>query len=210
MRSHKIVLIWVTVSLFSGCFRSKREQIPFLQTEYTPQNVSYRLATGSILRVVVPPLFNYGADISDDDLKKIENNFKQALLKTNRFECIFVRNIPFIDYAKGIPSTLFNNLIKDYNADGILFMGLTHYSPYTPIQLGFRMQLIELSSHKIIWGIDEVFDASQEKIYFGIKHYQREHTLNAFETLNDLGQLSPEYFSAYVGKKIYETLPENF
>lgn len=196
--------------LFSGCLRSKREQIPFFQKEYIPQNVSYRMATGAILRVVIAPLFNYGADIADGELKKIENSFKQALLKKGCFECIFEKDISFIDYTREIPSTLFEKLMKKYNADGVLFMGITQYSPYTPIQLGIRMQLIELNSKKIIWGIDEVFDASKERIYFGVKHYQRAHTINSFETLNDLGQLSPEYFSAYVGQKIYETLPESF
>ena len=210
MRSHKFGPFLLIASLLSGCFRSKREQIPFLQSEYSPQNVSYRMSTSSILRVVVAPLFNYGAEITDGDLKKIENSFRQALLKKGCFECVFENNIPFIDYARAIPNTLFEKLMKEYEADAILFMGLTQYSPYTPIQLGTRMQLIELCSNKIIWGIDEVFDASQEKVYFGVKHYQRAHTLSAFETLDDLGQLSPEYFSAYVGQKIYETLPESF
>ncbi|MGX8717001.1 MAG: hypothetical protein ACSW8C_03360 [bacterium] len=210
MRSHNIVPIFIIAGLLSGCFRSKREQIAFLQAEYSPKNVSYRMSTGSILRVVVAPLFNYGAEISDEDLKKVENSFKQALLKKGCFECIFEKNLPFIDYAREIPNTLFEKLMKQYDADAILFMGVTQYSPYTPIQLGARMQLIELSSNKIIWGIDEIFDASAEKVYFGVKHYQRAHTLNSFETLNDLGQLSPEYFSAYVGQKIYETIPESF
>ena len=210
MRSRKIVPLLLICGLLSGCFRSKREQIPFLQTEYFPKNVSYRMSTSAILRVVVTPLFNYGAEISNNDLKKIENSFKQALLKKGSFECVFANDIPFIDYARAIPGNLFENLMEQYNADAILFMGLTQYSPYTPIQLGARMQLIELSSNKIIWGIDEVFDASQEKIYFGVKHYQKAHTLNSFETLDNLGQLSPEYFSAYVGQKIYETLPESF
>ena len=196
--------------LLSGCLRSKREQVPFLQAEYYPKNVSYRMSTSSILRVVIAPLFNYGAEISDDDLKKVENSFRQALLKKGCFECVFENNIPFIDYARSIPNSLFEKLIKQYDADAILFMGLTQYSPYTPIQIGTRMQLIELCSNKIIWGIDEVFDASQEKVYFGVKHYQQAHTLSPFETLNDIGQLSPEYFSAYVGHKIYETIPESF
>ena len=210
MRSHKFVPLLLIAGLLSGCFRSKREQIPFLQSEYNPKNVSYRMSTGSILRVVVAPLYNYGAEISDDDLKKVEKSFKQALLQKGCFECVFEDSIPFIDYARTIPSTLFEKLMKQYDADAVLFMGLTQYSPYTPIQVGARMQLIELSSNKIIWGIDEVFDASQEKVYFGVKHYQRAHTLNSFETLDELGQLSPEYFCAYVGQKIYETLPESF
>lgn len=210
MRSHKIVSLLLIAGLLSGCFRSKREQIPFLQSEYFPKNVSYRMSAGSILRVVVAPLFNYGAEISADDLRKVERSFNRALLQKGCFECIFENDIPFVDYARTIPGSLFEQLIKQYNADAILFMGLTQYSPYTPIQLGTRMQLIELCSNKIIWGIDEVFDASQEKIYFGVKHYQRAHTLNSFETLDDLGQLSPEYFSDYVGQKIYETLPESF
>lgn len=210
MRSHKIIPLLLVAGLLSGCFRSKREQVPFLQSEYFPKNVSYRMSTGSILRVVVTPLFNYGAEISDSDLKKIENSFRQALLKKGCFECVFENDIPFIDYAREVPDTLFENLMRKYDADAILFMGLTQYSPYTPIQLGARMQLIELCSNKIIWGIDEVFDASQEKVYFGVKHFQRAHTLSPFETLDDLGQLSPEYFSAYVGRTIYETLPESF
>lgn len=200
----------LVIGLLSGCLRDKRERICFLQKEHVINNVGSRMATGTVSRVVVLPLFNYGAEISEADLEKLQNNFLHAFLKKGTFECIFEKTNQWIDFSRAIPRDLFENLKSKYAADAVLFMGITHYSPYVPVKIGVKMQLIELVSHKIIWGLDEVFDASQEEVFYGVRRFQRKYGLNSFETLNDIGQLSPGYFSTYVGEKICETLPESF
>ena len=91
-----------------------------------------------------------------------------------------------------------------------MILGITDYSPYVPIKIGVKGQLIELCSGKIIWGIDELFDGSREDVLYGVRKFRRSHDQQVFETLDQLGQLSPRVFSAYVGEKICKTIPEKF
>ena len=210
MRVRQIIVSFLLLTALTGCMRSKREQIPFLQHEYNAGNAAYRMSTESIIRVVVLPLENYSAKISTEDLKMLQNSFAQALLKAGRFECIFESSKEFVYEYPQLPYRLFERLLEKYNADGVMLMGITDYSPYVPLRIGVKAQLIELKSEKIIWGIDELFDGGREDVLYGVRSFRREHAQQFFESLDQLGQLSPRVFSIYVGRKICETIPENF
>ena len=200
----------VLILCLSGCMRSKREQITFLQKEYVVKNSAYRMSTQSIIRVVVLPLANYSADISKKDLAMLHHSFAQALLKSGRFECIFEDSEDFSYTYPKLPYKLLERLTEKYDADAVMVLGITDYSPYVPIKIGVKGQLIELCSGKIIWGMDELFDGSREDVLYGVRSFRRSHDQQVFETLDQLGQLSPRVFSAYVGEKICKTIPEKF
>lgn len=200
----------VLILCLSGCMRSKREQITFLQKEYVVKNSAYRMSTQSIIRVVVLPLANYSADISKKDLAMLHHSFAQALLKSGRFECIFEDSEDFSYTYPKLPYKLLERLTEKYDADAVMVLGITDYSPYVPIKIGVKGQLIELCSGKIVWGMDELFDGSREDVLYGVRSFRRSHNQQVFETLDQLGQLSPRVFSAYVGEKICKTIPEKF
>ena len=200
----------VLILCLSGCMRSKREQITFLQKEYVVKNSAYRMSTQSIIRVVVLPLANYSADISKKDLAMLHHSFAQALLKSGRFECIFEDSEDFSYTYPKLPYKLLERLTEKYDADAVMVLGITDYSPYVPIKIGVKGQLIELCSGKIVWGMDELFDGSREDVLYGVRSFRRSHDQQVFETLDQLGQLSPRVFSAYVGEKICKTIPEKF
>lgn len=200
----------LVILVLSGCMRSKREQITFLQKEYMIENSAYRMSTRSIVRVVILPLANYSTNISNEDLKVIGKSFAQALLKVGRFECVFENSEAFSYTYPNLPHKLLERLSEKYDADAVMILGLTDYSPYTPIKIGVKGELIELNSGKIIWAMDELFDGSREDVLYGIRNFRRSHDQHVFESLDHLGQLSPRVFSAYVGEKICETIPENF
>lgn len=210
MRLIRTIVPVLMLLVLSGCIRSKRDQITFLQKEYVVKNSAYRMSTHSIVRVVVLPLANYSADISSNDLQIIDKSFAKALLKAGRFECIFENSGEFSYTYPKLPYKLLERLSEKYDADAVMILGITDYSPYTPIKIGVKGELIELSSGKIIWGIDELFDGSCEDVLYGIRSFRRTHDQQVFETLDQLGQLSPRVFSVYVGEKICKTIPENF
>lgn len=200
----------VLILCLSGCMRSKREQITFLQKEYVVKNSAYRMSTQSIIRVVVLPLANYSANISDNDIKMLHNSFAQALLKSGRFECIFENSEDFSYTYPKLPYKLLERLAEKYDADAVMVLGITDYSPYVPLKIGVKGQLIELCSGKIVWGMDELFDGSREDVLYGVRSFRRSHAQQVFESLDQLGQLSPKVFSTYVGEKICKTIPEKF
>ena len=210
MRLMRTIVPVLMILVLSGCMRSKRDQITFLQKEYMIKNSAYRMSTHSIIRVVVLPLANYSADITNKDLKMIDKSFAKALLKAGRFECIFENSEAFSYTYPKLPYKLFEQLSEKYDADAVMILGITDYSPYTPIKIGVKGELVELSSGKIIWGIDELFDGSREDVLYGIRSFRRSHDQQIFESLDQLGQLSPRVFSVYVGEKICKTIPESF
>ena len=210
MRLERIVTLFLGMLLLGGCMRSKRDQIPFLQKNYKAENTTYRMSTKSIIRVVVLPLVNYSAKISEDSMKLLQDSLVQALLKIGRFECIFEHTENFIYEYPRLPYRIFDRLSEKYNADAVMFMGVTDYCPYTPLRIGIKAQLVEVGSEKIIWAIDELFDGGREDVMYGVKNFRRGHAQQVFESLDQLGQLSPKVFSVYVGRKIFETIPENF
>ncbi len=60
-----------------------------------------------------------------------------------------------------LPAPLLQHVARESGADAVLFLDLTHVSPYPPLSLGFRAKLVVLSDAEIVWAVDEQFDTDR-------------------------------------------------
>ena len=59
---------------------------------------------------------------------------------------------------------MLDRLHADFGLDAVLFIDLTHYSPYQPIAIGVRSRLVALADTKTLWALDALFDAAQHDV----------------------------------------------
>ena len=130
--------------------------------------------------------------------------------------------------AEILPAKFFDSLKRTYGCDAVLFCQLTSFQAYAPLAVGWRMKLVEVSTQKIIWAADMVYDAGNPAVTKGAKQYQKQQqggpdaprkifnsvsdwiyhgtepaTEDQWTILN-----SPRYFGQYSVMKLLQTLPE--
>lgn len=197
----------------SGCFQEKKRQLNFLMPEYKIENVAYHGPKKSIHRVVVLPIQSYTEAIRSEDLKQLQDIFYGALLEKRCFECVFMKQTDLTEELfpfKPISKTILQRLQVKYTADAILFLGVTCYSPYVPMKIGIRTQLFSIDEERIVWSLDEMFDSRREDVSCSLQKFQARKQLYTFESLNNLGQISPREFASYVAEKIWFFLAKYF
>ncbi len=67
-----------------------------------------------------------------------------------------------------LPADLFDILQRVYGCDAVLFAELTVFRAYAPLAVGWRLKLVNVRTHQIIWAADEIGDESSGKV----PHYQ--------------------------------------
>lgn len=181
--------------------------------EYKIENVAYHSHEKSIHRVVILPIQSYTEAIRSEDLKLLQDIFYGALLEKQCFECIFLKQTDLTEELfpfKPISKAILQQLRVKYAADAILFLGVTCYSPYVPMKIGVRAQLFSIEDERNVWSLDEMFDSRREDVLCGLQKFQARKQLYTFESLNNLGQISPREFASYVAEKIWFFLAKYF
>jgi len=75
--------------------------------------------------------------------------------------------------TEALPSDFFGSLQRVYGCDAVLFCELSTFHAYPPLAVGWRLKLVDLSSQKIIWATDVVFDAGDPSVCKSAEAYQR-------------------------------------
>jgi len=190
----------------------------------------------ALKRVVVLPLAHQDAqaDLSSGcDL--LDPILQAELIKTKRFEMI-AASPKTIQELTGqarwtgeevLPPDFFGSLQRVYGCDAVLFCELTTYHAYPPLLIGWRMKLVDVSTQKIIWAADVVFDASDPAVSQSAEAYQKQQQgvdkpvslLNRMWTWIDRRSQpatddqwtilnSPRYFGEFAATKLFDTLPQ--
>ena len=126
-----------------------------------------------------------------------------------------------------MPPDFFGSLQRVYGCDAVLFCELTTYHAYPPLLIGWRMKLVDVSTQKIIWAADVVFDAGDPAVSQSAEDYQKQQQgiekpvslLNRMWTWIDRRAQpatddqwtilnSPRYFGEFDATKLFETLPQ--
>jgi len=55
--------------------------------------------------------------------------------------------------------------------DAILFSRLSNYRPYPPLAIGWHLLLVNAKDGRVIWKIDEVFDAGEPRVWNSARRY---------------------------------------
>jgi len=142
----------------------------------------------------------------------------EELVKTKKFEVVKVTP-ELLRHQTGragwtgteaLPANFFDTLQKDYACDAVLLAELTSYRAYAPLCVGWRLKLVDVRTHKIIWAADEVFDASHAAVANGARHSQPSRLLlfGTDPTEAWLVANSPSRFGGYSIATLLKTLPD--
>ncbi len=96
---------------------------------------------------------------------------------------------------------------RRYQADALLLTRVTQWFPFKPPRLGLRIQLVSVHSGKVIWAVDQTWDAGTERTRLDLIDYAR-RTLAPQENLHgwEFLLLSPRRFGRFALRRSVSTL----
>ena len=204
--------------LFMGCATS-----PYLSDlntpSYAPSNVfrDEALLPSYIKRVAVLPLTTLtdetSMDFGRDSLWPV---LLSELGRSRQFELVTVlpEELRLLTGRSGwsgeekLPPDFFDSLKAKLGVDAILFSRLTQYRAYEPLAVGWRLKLLDAEVPRILWAVDEVFDARVAEVAAAARRYSKAHPEVA-PSLHDSQSvlLSPRRFGQYTASAIVGTMP---
>ena len=207
----------LALGLLSGCSHVPKVSVdwrggPF----FVPTNFAgAELMPGDVRRVAVLPMSGTEG-LHADGTAALESALQAALLREGRFEIVpisaeFMRSVtgkPAVASHEVLPPALFERLAREQGADAVLFVDLTLYRPYSPLELGVRAKLARCDATRtILWSFDTLFDARDP----AVANSARRHASGGRDALVDAGPSalqSPSRFAAYVFSDTFATLPK--
>jgi len=107
-----------------------------------------------------------------------------------------------------LPIDFFDKLKDKLGVDAVLFSQLTQYRAYEPLAVGWRLKLMDAEVPRILWAVDEVFDARVPEIAAAARRYAQAHP-EAAGSLRDSQSvlLSPRRFAQYTASAVVGTMP---
>lgn len=206
------VFLAAVALLVAGC-ASRRVAIapppPPPQNYFSQENVG-----APIRRVAMLPM--YHASYPDDYLRTLDATFEAELTKKALFEVAPVSRSEMealfgrrqVESTESLPADALTKLRKQYGVEGVVFTDLTHFSPYKPVSMGVRTKLVDVSTGKIRWAFDYVFDAGNASIAEAAKRYQLLYSDQRQPIATDGGSilLSPARFAKYVACETFASL----
>jgi hypothetical protein len=190
-----------------------------MATPYKPSNTSVKQARmpDTIRRVALLPLPRSRADANQaSGVSLLEPVFRAELQKRNVFEVIPVSPETAQELARGsswsadapLPPDFFERLHGLTACDAVVFVSLTAFRPYPPLQTGWKARLVDCRNHDTWWAVDEVFDAGSESVVAAAESYARADLNQPNPLLTDTGVLhSPLRFGQYTANAVAQTLP---
>jgi len=108
-----------------------------------------------------------------------------------------------------LPLDFFDKLKDKLGVDGVLFCRLTQFRAYEPVAVGWRLKLFDADQPRILWAVDEVFDARIPKVAAAARRYAQQHPEVA-PSVHDpqAALLSPRRFGQYTANAVVGTLPQ--
>jgi hypothetical protein len=187
---------------------------------YQPQNVHLASTNfpSSLKRVTLLPIIIEGEAPNLGDGKEVmEPLLRQELQKASRFELVTLTAAQVQRWtgakswaAEGVLPKDFLNKLKDATgSEAVMFCRLSHYHPYPPLLIGWNMKLVQVSDNKILWAVDEVYDARNDRVVNGARRYQQrqpQHLSNLADSRSILN--SPTQFGGFMLESLLNTLPK--
>ncbi|HVU15766.1 MAG TPA: hypothetical protein VHD32_02490 [Candidatus Didemnitutus sp.] len=213
----RFFLVALSASLLGGC-----SSMPTLGSHHTagpayaPRNYSGEpVMPLGIHRVLLLPLA--GGGITDPDtVATMDPTLHTALQRQARFEVVTLsrndcRNLfqaPEYSSAAALPNGFMEKLGRIYAVEAIMFVDLTVYRPYRPLELGFRAKLATVKDVRLVWTFDETFSASDPALAAAVQRSAADHgdTTTPSELAPKVLQ-SPGRLAAFAADAMFKTLP---
>jgi len=206
-------------SFLTGCHTIATPRDLVRGKGYRPENIYTESAAlpKNIRRVVVLPLTcDENNAVMKDGRVSLEPVLVSELIKTKKFEVVtsdagFLKNrAGRADWATEeiLPPDLFTLLRENSACDAVLFARLTVFRAYPPLQIGWRLRLVNAETGRTIWAADEVFDGGEPAVKDGARRHQLIAEREPSGVPNEwFIQNSPEKFGQYTAASLFSTLP---
>jgi hypothetical protein len=183
---------------------------------FTPHNyVGEKQMPDSIRRVVLLPV-HAGDFAPPEEAEALDTVFATALERQMRFEVVTLSRVecqasygtPDLSSAAALPHDFLQDLGRKYGADAVMFVDLTAYQPYRPLELGIRCKLSLISDHRLVWSFDEIFSASNPAIENAVRRFYLDSGGGPMPLdMTTAALQSPTRFGAFAADATFKTLP---
>lgn len=217
-RAALALLAGATLLLAAGCTSVREDAMDRLKEKayFTPVNFNgeARLPV-TLRRVLLLPLAG-GSVVPPETADATEEVFAAELQKTLRFEVVRLSReecqrrfgAPEFSSVAALPHDFLSSLGRAHAADAVLFVDLTAYRGYRPLQLGVRAKLATVEETRLIWTFDEVFSTDDPAVSNSVRRYFGKTDPSGIPMDPGPGALqSPSKFAAYVASATFNTLP---
>ena len=92
-------------------------------------------------------------------------------------------------------------------SQAVLFCQLTQFHPYPPIMVGWNLKLVDCRDNRILWAVDEVFDAGRPAVAGAANHFFGENIRAVPGVDRRCILLSPRQFGRYAAHAAVATMP---
>lgn len=179
----------------------------------------YRAASqlpAELRRVAVLPMTCEGNWIAKEGRTALQPILQTELGKTRYFELEFLSaeqmraitgQSEWTSDAR-LPSDFFARLHEVTGCDAVFFCRLTVFRPYPPLAVGWSLKLVDVQQRRIVWAIDQVFDAGMPAVASRAQDYSS-HNISEPGALRESDGIleSPRWFGQYAAAAALETLP---
>jgi hypothetical protein len=208
----------LAILMLAGC-QSAQVQNPFkkkdVPVEYKPANTfGVGFLPQSIGRVAVLPVHHdpaTGADpaiISSVVVAELNNKGVLEAVPVSPVDLQRLSGRKSWDSTEPLPPELYAKLRSTYGADAVMMVDITSFYPYKPMSIGLRSKLAEISSGRVMWAADTIYNAGRDDIQEAALDFQKRKSGTPFP-LEDSGSVlqSPRYFTRFAASTMLDTLP---
>lgn len=203
------------VAAFAGCMHPAPNDPSRIGPFFSPQNHVGEPTLGGIRRVVLLPLATAQSALNDS-AAELDPVLLTALQQQQRFEIVVLSRdecrrrfrTESLVSSSALPHDLLAILRRDFAADAVLFVDLTVFQAYRPLEIGLRAKLASMDGMRLLWSFDQVFSTTDP----AVANSARNHYLGA-----DRGEMpadltpavlqSPSKFAGYAAAAMFQTLP---
>jgi hypothetical protein len=198
-------LSWVLLFLVCGCAQDRQDD-PMAGSYYlSPYKDLHRLGRVALLALGEVPNDAEIAGIVTDALF-LETQKRQVFgVMRVRPEDPAWQNLPEHPDAAGTLRQ-WETARRSLHCNGLLVGTVSRYEPYPHMVLGLRLKLFDLVDGQLLWGLEQVWDASDRSIQKRIKAFLREDRKTGHSSLREeLVVVSPLTFSKFVAYEVAGT-----
>lgn len=165
-------------------------------------------------RVVLLPVAGVPG-ISNETLASFDQVMLAELQRQSRFEVVVADPAAMerlcdrqrLLSSDTLPPEFFPLIMREYGADGVMFVDVTAFSAYQPLILGLRAKLASADG-TILWAFDTLFAASDPTVANAARHHDRQRHLASDPGDTSYTVLrSPMRFADYAAAAAFTTLP---
>lgn len=186
--------------------------------------------------VMLPPASDVFNGPLSDACQMLGPVLQAELIKAGRFEVVAAEPETLRNCTgrlswtgeEALPTNFFDSLKQFYGCDAVLFCHLTVFRSSPPLAIGWRLKLVDIKTGKIIWAVDQIYDANNPDVAKAAKQYEKErqpHQSTTFHiysflawcintptrsVLDDQWNIlhSPRYFGQFSAQQLLKTLPQ--